>query len=94
MGAVYKAPDLNLNRLVAIKLLSANAAASLNHPNIITVYEIESGGNDPFIALEYVDGKTLDHLIGRLGMPLDEARGYAAGARQRSNFRMPGHSYP
>ena len=55
----------------------ANASSSLNHPNNITVFEIESGGNDPFISLEYVDGKTLDHLIGRHGMPLDEALGYA-----------------
>jgi hypothetical protein len=66
MGAVYKALDLNLDRLVAIKLLSpgaasnperqarfvqeAKAASSLNHPNIITVYEIDTAGEQPFIA--------------------------------------------
>jgi serine/threonine protein kinase len=93
MGVVYKARDLNLDRLVAIKILSAGAvsnpdrqarfvqeakaASSLNHPNIITVYEIDTTAELPFIAMEYVDGKTLDRLIPSHGMPLDDALRYA-----------------
>src|ERR1700722_16940319 len=81
MGIVYKARDLRLDRLVAIKVLperavaspdrqarfeqEAKAASSLNHPNIITVYEIDRDGDATFIAMEYVDGKTLDQAISR-----------------------------
>src|SRR5216683_4387638 len=80
MGVVYKARDTHLDRFVAIKVLSAQAisnperkrrfvqeaksASALNHPNIITVYDISNDGDIAFIAMEYVDGKTLDQLIG------------------------------
>src|SRR5450631_2544908 len=79
MGVVYKARDLRLDRLVAIKVLpehlvatperqarfeqEAKAASSLNHPNIITVHEIDQAEGVTFIAMEYVDGKTLDQII-------------------------------
>jgi serine/threonine protein kinase/Tfp pilus assembly protein PilF len=75
MGEVYLAYDTSLNRPVALKLLSkhlttdiqrvrrfrqeALAASALNHPNIITVYEINEDGDRPFIATEYVNGVTL-----------------------------------
>jgi serine/threonine protein kinase len=79
MGVVYKGRDLRLDRLVAIKVFpeqaiatperqarfekEAKAASSLNHPNIITVYEIDRACDATFIAMEFVDGKTLDQVI-------------------------------
>lgn len=79
MGEVYRARDTRLNRDVAIKILptdrpfsdtarrrfqrEAMAASALNHPNIITIYEIDSQDNVDFIAMEYVRGATLDSLL-------------------------------
>ncbi len=89
MRVVYKARDTHLDRFVALKILpaekvadpdrkrrfvqEAKAASSLNHPNIITIHDIESEGGIQFIAMEYVAGKTLDRLIPRKGMRLSEA---------------------
>lgn len=79
MGEIYKAQDTRLNRVVAIKVLSransgdpesrrrfiqeAQAASSLNHPNIITIHDIFSQGDDQFMVMEFVNGKTLGELI-------------------------------
>ena len=89
MGVVYKARDTHLDRFVAIKVLppekvsdpdrkarfirEAKAASALNHPNIITIHDIASDNGTDFIAMEYVAGKTLDQLIPRKGMRLNEA---------------------
>jgi Tol biopolymer transport system component/predicted Ser/Thr protein kinase len=89
MGVVYKARDTHLDRFVAVKVLppekvadagrkarfvqEAKAASALNHPNIITVYDISSDGGTDFIAMEHVAGKTLDQLIPRKGMRLNDA---------------------
>jgi formylglycine-generating enzyme required for sulfatase activity/dienelactone hydrolase/predicted Ser/Thr protein kinase len=89
MGVVYKARDTHLDRFVAIKVLppervadperkrrfvqEAKAASALNHPNIVTIYDISSDKGVDFIAMEYVAGKTLGQLIPRNGMPLAEA---------------------
>src|SRR6186997_2279512 len=88
MGEVYRARDPRLNREVAIKVLpadrvadddrrrrfvqEAHAASALNHPHIVTIYEIESANGADFIVMEYVRGKSLDALIPRHGMRLGE----------------------
>ena len=89
MGEVYCARDPRLGREVAIKVLpaerladerrrrrfvqEARAASSLNHPNIVTIHEIEQDGDVDFIVMELVAGKSLDKLIPRGGMPLNDA---------------------
>jgi serine/threonine protein kinase len=93
MGVVYKARDMRLGRFVALKVLPADkvadperkrrfvqeakAASALNHPNIITIYDIDQAEGIDFIAMERVEGKTLDRLIPRNGMRLSEALKYA-----------------
>src|SRR5580692_1210020 len=94
MGHVYKARDTRLDRIVAIKVLStdkiadperkqrfrqeAKAASSLNHPNIITIYDIGSENGIDYLAMEFVAGKTLDQLTPRNGMRIGEMLGYSA----------------
>src|ERR1017187_6520689 len=93
MGTVYRALDTRLGRPVAIKalppeavadpertkrfMLEARAASALNHPNIVTIYDIVTEDGIDFIAMECVEGKTLQQLIGRKGLPLGEALEYA-----------------
>ncbi len=93
MGVVYKALDNHLGRTVAVKVLppekiadaarkrrfvqEAKAASSLNHPNIITIYDIDSADGIDFIAMELVLGKTLDRLIPRHGLRLNESLKYS-----------------
>ena len=97
MGVVYKAVDSRLDRSAAIKVLNsstfsaerekrfvqeAKAASSLNHANIVTIYDIDTQEVDGkpihYIAMEYVAGETLDHLIGRKGLGVRTAIKYAA----------------
>src|SRR5262249_28245722 len=93
MGEVYKALDSKLNRSVAIKVLppdktsdpdrrrrfvqEARAASALNHPNIITIHDIEREDDIDFVVMEYVAGKTLDRLIPRRGLKLTEVLKYS-----------------
>ncbi len=87
MGEVYRARDTRLGREVAIKVLpagfssgkdrlrferEARAASALNHPNILTIYEIEQVGEHRFIAAELVDGETLRERLIKGPMKLDE----------------------
>jgi len=93
MGAVYKARDERLDRFVALKVLpaekmsdperrrrftqEAKSASALNHPNIVTIYDISQAEGVHFIAMECVAGQTLDALIGRKGLPLKDALNFA-----------------
>ena len=63
------------------------AASSLNHPNIITIYEINSEGDTDFIVMEHVRGTTLSKRIKAGPIPIDEAVGYAAPDRRRRRQR-------
>jgi serine/threonine protein kinase/Tol biopolymer transport system component len=87
MGIVYEAQDLDLGRPVALKflppqvardqnaldrfLLEARAASALNHPNICTIYAVEKAGDQSFIAMELLEGGTLDRHLGSGAAPLD-----------------------
>jgi serine/threonine protein kinase/tetratricopeptide (TPR) repeat protein len=88
MGDVYLARDTRLDRNVALKILpelvaadpdrmrrfeqEAKAASSLNHPNIITIYEIDRSGSTSFIAMEFIEGSTLRERLRKGPMPLEE----------------------
>jgi serine/threonine protein kinase/tetratricopeptide (TPR) repeat protein len=87
MGEVYRARDNKLNRDVALKVLPADMAsdsdrrkrfereaqsvAALKHPNIVTIYSVESAGDTQFLTMELVEGETLDEFIPGEGFSLD-----------------------
>ena len=89
MGVVYKAEDTRLDRIVALKFLAqdlmrdeenrkrflreAKAAAGINHPNVCTVHEISDLDGRDFLALEYIDGETLDAKIAGGPLKVEEA---------------------
>jgi serine/threonine protein kinase/dipeptidyl aminopeptidase/acylaminoacyl peptidase len=88
MGEVYRATDRNLKRSVAIKVMPASVAgdadrlarfqreaevlAALNHPNIVTIFGVETSGDTAFLAMELVEGRALADAIPRGGLPLGQ----------------------
>src|SRR5258706_2719001 len=93
MGLVSRARDTRLGRFVAVKVLAAakasdperkrrfvqeaRTASSLNHPNIVHIYDIGEHDGVDYIAMELVEGQTLHQVIARRGLPLGEALKYA-----------------
>jgi serine/threonine protein kinase/tetratricopeptide (TPR) repeat protein len=96
MGVVYKARDIALERLVALKFLppsvhsdparlsqlieEARIAAGLNHPNICTIHELGNAASeesDPFIAMEYLEGRTLRERLADGPLPIRQAAAFA-----------------
>jgi TolB-like protein/class 3 adenylate cyclase/predicted Ser/Thr protein kinase len=92
MGVVYRARDERLDRDVALKLLPADAlsdgpsrdrllrearvASGLNHPNICTIYAVAEAGGKAYIAMEYVEGRTLSALLSGGGLPVSQVVQY------------------
>ncbi len=92
MGVVYRARDEKLQRDVALKFLGtlptgssasherileeARAISALNHPNICTVYEVGETDGQPYIAMEFVEGRPLTMEISTAGMPLEQVERY------------------
>ena len=93
MGEVYRASDTRLGRDVALKLLAedrlgdpdrrrrflqeARSASALNHPNIITFYDLTETDGRQMLVMEYVAGQTLDRIVSRNGLPLRQALDWA-----------------
>jgi predicted Ser/Thr protein kinase len=94
MGEVYRARDTRLGREVAVKVLPASvsadpdrlrrfekearSASSLNHPNVVTVYDIGQADGTSYIAMELVDGRTLRQLLAEGALPTKRLLGIAA----------------
>src|SRR5580698_6424493 len=100
MGAVYKARDPLIDRLVALKTITgspsaqsnlldrfyqeARSAGALQHPNIVTIYELGHEKDTPFIAMEYLEGESLDRIIEQKPvLPLAVKLGYIVRVCQR-----------
>ncbi len=104
MGVVYKAEDTKLRRTVALKFLpkkletheperarflqEAQAASALNHPNVCTVYDIREEGDQQFIVMEYVDGKTLREMV-----PIPKTQDAVSFAIQIGEALQEAHSH-
>ena len=93
MGVVYKARDPLIDRMVALKTLTtgvsqdahhlkrfyaeARSAGNLRHPNIVTIYELGHEGETPFIAMQFLNGESLDKIIDRMpNLPLSQKVGF------------------
>ncbi|HEY1376716.1 MAG TPA: serine/threonine-protein kinase, partial [Gemmataceae bacterium] len=102
MGVVFKARQAGLNRLVALKMLhtgraadaaaverfrvEAEAVARFQHPQIVQIYEIGETGGQPYLALEYVPGTTLAHVLAAGPLPPDRAAAVIEAAAQAVHY--------
>src|ERR1700744_284087 len=94
MGEVYRATDTKLGRDVALKVLPPDVAqdaerlsrfrreakilAQLDHPNIVTIYSVEEGAGTQFLTMQLVQGRPLERVIDRTGLPIDRITAVAA----------------
>ena len=104
MGVVYKALDTKLKRPVALKFLRADvvedaeakerflreaqAAAALDHPNICTVYEIDEAEEQTFLAMAFIEGRTVKDKISDRPLKLDEAVDIAVQTAEEASGRF------
>ena len=103
MGVVFKGRDPLIGRAVAVKTITsgvaestdllerfyreARAAGGLQHPNIVTIYEMAESGGSPFIAMEYLEGESLEKLIARNpALPLGTKVGYVVQANRALEY--------
>jgi len=103
MGVVFKGRDPLIGRAVAVKTITsgvaesvdllerfyreARAAGGLQHPNIVTIYEMAESGGSPFIAMEYLEGESLEKLVARkAAMPLGTKVGYVVQTSRALDF--------
>ena len=111
MGEVYRATDTKLGRDVALKVLPADMAskpellerfrreartvAALNHPRIVTIYSVEEADGVHFLAMEVIEGHSLDRLIRAGGLPVAaDPRGRHRGGRRAGGGAREEHRAP
>jgi len=110
MGLVYKAKQTRLRRIVAVKQIlsgagataedlvrfrtEAQAVARVQHPNIVQVYEVGNEGGRPYLALEFVDGGSLDQKIAGTPMPVLRRRNLPRSCTRHPSRSRPRHPSP